>query len=160
MIKTLTIQQIDEIAPLWCKLNDLHRSLDVSISWQPRVGTWDDRKSELIKKCACGYLLQVVMNDDVQIGYCISTVSKERIGEIDSLYIDPHGRKQGIGTQLVKAALAWFSRQGCENVKLWVHPGNTTAIAFYWRFGFVTGPDMQKLANKAIQTDACGAADL
>ena len=85
------------------------------------------------------------------IGYCISSISRTGVGEIDSLCIEPHVRKQGVGTVFVEAALTWFAEQGCEHIKLWVHPANTEAVAFYWRFGFATGPEMHKLASKTIQ---------
>ena len=151
MIQNLTLQQIDEIAPMWSRLNEFHKTLDAAINKQARTGTWAERRSELLTKCAHGSLLQVALVGDAQVGYCISSVSKEGVGEIDSLYVEPHIRKQGIGTQFVETALAWLSRQGCDNIKLWVHPGNTEAIAFYWRFGFATGPEMHKLANKSLE---------
>ena len=160
MIQNLTLQQIDEIAPLWFKLNELHKSLDILITTQPRTCSWEERKNELLLKCAHGHLLQIASLDDEPIGYCFSSLSKENIGEIDSLYMESHARRQGIGRQLVEAALTWLIEQGSEQVELWVHRRNTEAIAFYRRLGFTAAPDRQKLTEKLLLwTPLCGAAE-
>lgn len=84
------------------------------------------------------------------IGYCFSSLGKGGTGEIDSLYIEPQARRQGIGKQFVEAALRWLVERGCEGIKLWVHPSNTEAMAFYGRLGFTAGPDMREMTETLL----------
>ena len=46
-------------------------------------------------------------------------------------------RRQGIGSQLVKAALDWALEQGYEKTVIYVRAGNASAQAFYRKMGFV-----------------------
>jgi ribosomal protein S18 acetylase RimI-like enzyme len=160
MIQNLPLQQIDAIAPMWFKLNELHKTFDLLINTKPRTGSWADRKNELLLKCAHGHHLQVAWIDEVLIGYCFSSLRKGGIGEIDSLYIEPQARRQGIGRQLIEAALRWLAEQGCEDIKLWVHPSNTEATAFYGRLGFTACPQMQEFTETLLLwTPLCGATE-
>ena len=52
--------------------------------------------------------------------------------------------------RLVNNALKWRNNQDCTDIRIWVHPGNTEAIRFYWRFGFATGPTMNRVANQSL----------
>ena len=45
-------------------------------------------------------------------------------------------RREGIGTALLDAAVAWARRAGVEKLELHVLPHNAPAIALYERFGF------------------------
>jgi RimJ/RimL family protein N-acetyltransferase len=46
-------------------------------------------------------------------------------------------RRQGIGTQLLEAAVGWGRQAGVRKLELHVFPWNTGAIALYEKFGFV-----------------------
>ncbi len=56
---------------------------------------------------------------------------KQRIG---TLYVSESVRGQGIGTQLLQRAIAWFNQ--LEDIYLYVVSYNDRAIAFYERYGF------------------------
>jgi RimJ/RimL family protein N-acetyltransferase len=46
-------------------------------------------------------------------------------------------RRQGVGTQLLQAAVQWGRHAGVRKLELHVFPWNTGAIALYEKFGFV-----------------------
>jgi RimJ/RimL family protein N-acetyltransferase len=46
-------------------------------------------------------------------------------------------RRQGVGTQLLEAAVDWGREAGVRKLELHVFPWNTAAIALYEKFGFV-----------------------
>lgn len=121
-----------------------------SINTPLRTGSWADRKHELLLKCSHGHLLQVAWLDDAMIGYCFSSLGKGSTGEIDSLYIEPQVRRHGIGRRLVEVALRWLVERGCDDIKLWVYPRNTDAMAFYGRLGFTAGPDMREMTETLL----------
>lgn len=56
--------------------------------------------------------------------------------EITELYVRPEARRQGVGTALVEAAMAYARERGCADLHLLVDPGNTAALAFYGALGF------------------------
>ena len=43
------------------------------------------------------------------IGYCISTINLELVGEIESLYLEKEYRNQGIGEELMNRALTYLN---------------------------------------------------
>jgi len=57
--------------------------------------------------------------------------------DIQSFYVVPESRGQGIGTALVRAALAWAREVGAERAE--VHSG-TRAVSMYERAGFAVSP--------------------
>jgi ribosomal protein S18 acetylase RimI-like enzyme len=56
--------------------------------------------------------------------------------EITELYVRSASRRQGVGTALVKEALAHAQGRGCTEVHLLVDPENTAALSFYGTAGF------------------------
>ena len=70
------------------------------------------------------------------IGYCVTSVSAERQGEIESIYIEPEYRRSGIGDGLMKRALSWLENRSAGRKILGVAEGNERVFAFYSRYGF------------------------
>ena len=56
--------------------------------------------------------------------------------EITELYVQPSGRRRGVGTALVEAAAEVARDRGCSELHLLVSPGNTPALSFYETVGF------------------------
>ncbi len=73
---------------------------------------------------------------DLYIGYCISTVNKELIGEIDSLFVEKEYRKYGLGDQLMNRALDWLNNNKVKTKIIGVAEGNENVLEFYKRYGF------------------------
>ena len=72
------------------------------------------------------------------IGYCVSTINKEMIGEIDSLYVEKEYRKHGIGNELMERALEWLDKNKVKSKIVVVGDGNENVIDFYNHYGFHT----------------------
>ncbi|HEM5489841.1 TPA: GNAT family N-acetyltransferase [Streptococcus suis] len=80
----------------------------------------------------------VALVDEQVVGFvCYGAGSREDLqeaGELYALYVLADYYDQGIGYQLMQAALEKL--QSYETVSLWVLDGNTRAIAFYEKIGF------------------------
>jgi ribosomal-protein-alanine N-acetyltransferase len=76
--------------------------------------------------------------DGMPAGYCIGAVSQDSSSEawILRLRVSLPYRRQHIGSDLIDALLAEFSRRRICMVHLSVAPGNTGAQALYRKFGF------------------------
>lgn len=58
------------------------------------------------------------------------------IGHVMNLAVDPSYRRRGLGTELLRAGLAYLKRLGARQVELEVRTENEEAIRLYRRFGF------------------------
>ncbi len=80
----------------------------------------------------------VALVDEQVVGFaCYGASSQEDLqeaGELYALYVLADYYGQGIGYQLMQAALG--KMQSYQTVVLWVLEGNTRAISFYERVGF------------------------
>jgi GNAT superfamily N-acetyltransferase len=72
-------------------------------------------------------------------------------GEIRSLYVDPSVCDRGLGTVLLRAAIAALAAAGFTRGTLWVVEGNAPARAFYERRGWV--PDETDGAVRDVPVD-------
>lgn len=57
-------------------------------------------------------------------------------GEIIGLYVLKAYQRRGVGTALLRAALAALAARGLDRVSLWVLDGNEKAVRFYESFSF------------------------
>ena len=57
-------------------------------------------------------------------------------GEVIELYVVPDRRRQGVGTNLLRACEGWFLDHGCGAVHIEVFAPNTSAVEFYARHGY------------------------
>ncbi len=133
--RTVGADGIDAVRPLWEKLRAYHGPL---LDERPPF-LFEPRKQGIIDKAASGMLrieLVSVNASAADVAYCISTVSANRCGEIDSLFVDEPYRGCGIGSQLLRRALAWLDDAGATSKVVTVANGNEGALALYKRFGF------------------------
>lgn len=138
-IKQGQIEDLDLVKPLWEKLNDLHESLSPDFKERFQAMNWDKRKSNLISKSGKLFLEFAIDNRNNKIvAYCISTIEKEneKVGEIDSIFVEKEQRKSGIGKQLLENAINWLISQNTETQKLLVGVGNESVIDYYKQFDF------------------------
>jgi ribosomal protein S18 acetylase RimI-like enzyme len=130
---------IDRVRSLWEKLRAHHADLSPRFGEELRVRTFDTRKQQLLAKAdAQSICVDLVFEGpaDTAVAYCITTVSCEGIAEIDSIYVEEHLRGQGVGSELMRRALAWLSNKQLMTKIVSVMSGNNEALAFYRRFGF------------------------
>jgi RimJ/RimL family protein N-acetyltransferase len=62
--------------------------------------------------------------------------SSRHVADLGLMVAATH-RRQGIGTKLLEAAVAWGRQSGVRKLELHVFPWNEGAIALYEKFGFV-----------------------
>lgn len=133
------ITGIERIRPLWVQLNRHHHAnarafRDIYAGW-----TFDDRKAYFTTVAQKGSLRIDLAFDPEHgryAGYCISSLSKDRAGEIESIYVDETYRMLGIGTNLLTRALTWLNNNGSIRNRVSVADGNEAAFPFYRKFGF------------------------
>ncbi len=139
-IKQGKIEDLDLVKPLWEKLNGLHESLSPNFKERFQEMNWDKRKINLINKSGKLFLEFAIDNRNNKIvAYCISTIEKrnEKVGEIDSIFVEKEQRKLGIGKQLLNNAINWLISQNTETQKLLVGVGNESVIDYYKQFDFL-----------------------
>ena len=139
------------LEPLWVSVH--HHHAQVMPDLAPYVDdrqTWAVRSqlyAELLAKPETVLLLASA--DGAVIGYGLAHVSPasgtwvadtwqtgDRIGEIESLAVQPDHRGQGVGSRLLTALSAELATAGVRDLVLGVLPGNDAAIRLYQRQGF------------------------
>ena len=101
--------------------------------------SFQERKEDLLKKSAVGSLrvdLAKDVSEDRVVGYCVSSLSPELEGEIDSIYVDEAWRSEGVGGTLMERALNWMDENHVKKRRILVANGNEKALEFYARYGF------------------------
>jgi ribosomal protein S18 acetylase RimI-like enzyme len=130
---------LDAVRLLREKLNAHHAGLSSLFGSAMRLRTFEDRRRELQAKAKGGRCLVDLVSagaDEPGIAYCISTVSGDGLGEIDSIFVEESWRGRGIGTELIRRALAWLEGMGASSKVVAVAQGNEEALALYKRLGF------------------------
>ena len=147
----LDSDQIDSIRPLWEKLRDHHRELSPYFPERYVELTFQERKGDLLKKSKSGILRIDAAYDETAeqyIGYCISSISDEKIGEVDSIYLDKKYRSSGIGDAFMKRSLDWMDQNNVETKRIMIAAGNENTLAFYSRYKFFPKHIILEQSNK------------
>lgn len=72
----------------------------------------------------------------VSLLYTVSTALGGRVAILEDMVVKSSARYQGIGSQLISAAIAHAKQQGCLRITLLTDVCNQTAQAFYAKQGF------------------------
>jgi ribosomal protein S18 acetylase RimI-like enzyme len=133
-------QDLDAIGPLWWKLRRHHqdRAPEYFAGDFARM-PFELRKKILLEKAAKGAIyIDLARESDTRtiIGYCVSSVTEKKMGEIESIYVEEEYRRHGIGDSLMQRALNWLETQGVVRVVLGVGAGNEEVFPFYRQYGF------------------------
>ncbi|MGV8981703.1 GNAT family N-acetyltransferase [Clostridium sp.] len=136
-----SINEIVLIKPLWEKLNFVH--LDKSIYFKDKFEkfTFDKRVKSIYEKAQSGTIkIDMLWNSETEnyVGYCLSSIN-DNLGEIESIYIEDHYRKFGLGGKLMESSLKWFELNEITNIQIGVVYSNDEALVFYKRYGFYVG---------------------
>jgi diamine N-acetyltransferase len=131
---------LETIRPLWTLLNAYHHQRSSSFQKHYEAMSFDDRKAHFSDLARTGSLRVDIARDPVtrrNIGYCVSSLSCEKTGEIESIFIEEQFRGHEIGSTLVSRALGWMNVGGAVKVRVSVAQGNEPAFDFYKKFGFI-----------------------
>ena len=139
------------LEPLWVSVH--HHHAEIMPGLAPYVTdqqTWAVRSqlyAELLTKpdtvlllasaggAVIGYgLAHVMLASDTWVADTWQT--GDRIGEIESLAVQPDFRGQGVGSRLLTALSAELAAAGVHDLVLGALPGNADAIRLYQRHGF------------------------
>lgn len=130
--------RIDMIEPLWEQLREHHGRMDWAFAHEMADVTFAGRKAGILARATDGVLrLEIVREAGDLIGYCVSSVSAGKEGELDSMFVAPDRRGRGIGEQLARRSLEWMEACGTEPKRVVVADGNQAARALYRKLGFV-----------------------
>lgn len=102
--------------------------------------TWEKRRLELLKKTRCGQLhidIALDAKTEAAVGYLVSSLSNEKLGTVESIFVLEAYRGLGIGESLMNKALAWLDHNGVVEKVLEVTVGNERVYGFYGKFGFM-----------------------
>jgi len=137
-IKEVGIECLDEIRPLWERLNHHHAAVSEHFSEYFQRFSFDQRKAGLETKAQHGIFRLFIARSNGQLaGQCIISLGPDLIGEIDSLFVAEEFRNKKIGDSLMRAALDWFDKNGATSKSIVVIHGNESAHSFYARYGFL-----------------------
>lgn len=130
---------LDEVKPLWEKLNNHHKSKTLFFHSKFESFTFEKRRESLLKDdIKINIVLARNEENNINIGYCIATKNNEGIGEIQSIFIDGNFRGYNIGQKLIEESLSFLERENAEKILIGVASGNEEVISFYEKFGFKT----------------------
>ena len=130
-------EHLDLIRSLWEELNTHHAVVSTSFSQDFQANTFEQRKDKLHKRYAGGQLrVDLAQAAGQPVGYLISGLSADGVGEIESIYIQAAYRSQAIGENLMQRALDWLDAEGAYTKVIEVAVGNERVYNFYARFGF------------------------
>jgi diamine N-acetyltransferase len=124
-------------SPFWKKLRQHHKERSTNFSEEINQMSWEERKAHLQEKTQTGAILvQTAKDNGRMIGYCISSVTEKKTGELESIYVDKEYREHHIGDYFMKAAMAWMDTKGTKQRIIGVAVGNEEAFGFYEKYGF------------------------
>lgn len=130
---------INEVEKLWYKLNSYHTNNSKYFKDYFEEKKFESRKEAILEKSKDGKVkIDLVIDEetDKNIGYCISTIDENMVGEIDSLYLENEYRGLNLGDKLMKKAIDWLEENEVNSMKIGVSVGNDKVIKFYGRYGF------------------------
>ena len=137
--KIISCNDLDIIKPLWTNLKNHHADISSHFQETYQAADFENRKEELLKKSSPNNMRVEVVSDcdkNCFVGYCISSISDEGKGEIDSIYLEKEYRKLGLGKEMVKRAMEWMESQDTDELKIVVAVGNEDLLPFYSSFNF------------------------
>jgi ribosomal protein S18 acetylase RimI-like enzyme len=152
--RTTGVKEIDCIHPLWEDLNRYPGENTPHFRRHYERMTFEDRKEYFTKLDLTGLLHIDLALDTVtckDVGYCLCSVSLEKSGSIESIFVHPSHRSKGIGTTLVNRGQVWMDSCGVLQKRVSVAAGNENALSFYGKFRFV--PRMMVLEQISEQEE-------
>jgi diamine N-acetyltransferase len=95
---------LEQVKPLWEALNKHNLGLSANFKQHYKDMTFEKRKADLLKKAAGKMRVDLAVDQETKqaVGYCVSSPNQERIGEVESIFVDAVYRGLGIGDSLMQ----------------------------------------------------------
>jgi ribosomal-protein-alanine N-acetyltransferase len=130
-VRAMTAQDIDDVlvlaaqfveAPHWTR-RDYEQILHPAPTADP---------THFLTRCSV-----VALSDCCLTGFAVASwLPQETAAEIEGLVVVEKYRRQGIGSALIGACMAWAAKSGAASMRLEVRTSNAAALALYYRHGF------------------------
>jgi len=130
---------LDIVGPLWEKLREHQEVCSLHFAQHYASRTWKARRTELLEKAVTGAMridLAKDLDSGEVIAYCVSTVSANGEGCLESIFVEPNYREKGIGHNLMRKALDWMTDKQAKTIVLEVGVGNEAVLSFYSHYNF------------------------
>lgn len=132
------VELAPRIRPLWEGLREHHRVRSTWFSRQLANFTFEQRWRHLVEKGEGGFRADLVHDPELgrDVAYCVSTIDREGAGEVDTLFVMPDARGQGLADELMLRHMGWLRDRDAHPISLVVAVGNEEVLDFYRRYGF------------------------
>jgi diamine N-acetyltransferase len=143
---------LDQIKQLWEGLNRLMGERSTFFKPHFAAMTFAKRKADLLKKAACGSMHIDFALDEASgevVGYLVSSVTTDKLGCVESIFVSAQYRGLGVGDTLMRKALAWMEQNGATEKVLEVTVGNEQAYGFYAHYGFLPRQTLLKQVDSS-----------
>jgi ribosomal protein S18 acetylase RimI-like enzyme len=135
----ISARDLDIVGPLWEKLRKHQEVRSHHFAQHYASRTWKARRTELLEKAGTGAMhidLAKDLDSGEVIAYCVSIVSANGEGFLESIFVEPNYRENGIGHNLMQKALDWMNDKQAQTIVLEVGVGNETVLSFYSHYNF------------------------
>jgi diamine N-acetyltransferase len=143
------IELLDTITPMWRRLHKHHAEVSTHFADFFANFPFEGRRRAFEKKALAGPFRLDVAKDTPSgalIGYCISSISPEGVGEVESLFVEKAYRRRGVASVFMNSAMAWMDAHAASSRTIGVAYGNDRALPFYAKFGVL--PRVMTLVRK------------
>jgi epoxyqueuosine reductase len=132
------MELLPQAETLWEGLREYHGSISKDFSTSIRKRSFRDREADFESKASNhSFRIELIkLNaEKPPIGYSISSLSSNLLGEIESIFIEDAYRGMNIGDLLMKNALNWLNTNNARTKRISVVAGNDV-LKFYEKYGF------------------------
>jgi GNAT superfamily N-acetyltransferase len=139
---------------LWKGLMDFHAARDPIFIRRPDAEkNWEAFvRANMASDSAAVFVAE---QDSRIVGYCMAMISSyppvlalSTFGELMDLMVHSEHRRQGIGEQLLGAAIAWYKDRGIKRIEVRVAATNEISMVFWPKMGFQ--PYLKTLAMEML----------
>ena len=126
------------IRPLWEKLRELHQEQSPFFAGEYEAMTFAKRMEKLRSGGRTEWRAEVARPAPGReiVAYCLSSITRDLEGEIDSIYVEPAWRRFRVADALMRHALAWLDGSGAKTKRVSVAVGNEQVLPFYEFYNF------------------------
>ncbi|MHC4706187.1 MAG: GNAT family N-acetyltransferase [Planctomycetota bacterium] len=145
VIRKASTYDIPQIAELWRELMDFNRQFDEHWS---RLETGHEGFGDFISGHISdeAFCILVAEADKDIVGYCLSDIQKcdppilkiQEYGHISNIAVTRHFQRKGIGEDLLRKTVDWFSKRGIHRIEVCAGISNKSARKFWTKMGFTT----------------------